>query len=63
VEDVMGCMESFDYCYTTTGIDELTLEKKLVSITDLMGRECLPEPNKLLIYHYSDGSTDKIIKN
>lgn len=63
VEDDMGCIESFDYCYTTTGIDELTLEKKLVSITDLMGRECLPEPNKLLIYHYSNGSTDKIIKN
>jgi len=63
VEDVMGCMESFDYCYTTTGIDELTLEKKLVSITDLMGRECLPEPNKLLIYHYSDGTTQKTIKN
>jgi hypothetical protein len=63
VEDVMGCMESFDYCYTTTGIDELTLEKKLVKITNMMGEESLPEPNKLLIYHYSDGSTDKIIKN
>jgi len=59
VEDVMGCMESFDYCYTTTGIDELTLEKKLIRITDLMGRECLSEPNKILIYHYSDGSTLK----
>jgi hypothetical protein len=41
----------------------LVLEKKLVSITDLMGRECLPEPNKLLIYHYSDGTTQKTIKN
>jgi len=29
----------------------------------MIGEECLPEPNKLLIYHYSDGSTDKIIKN
>jgi len=59
IEDIMGCMESFDYCYTTTGVDELTLEKKLIRITDLIGRECLPEPNKILIYHYNDGSTLK----
>jgi hypothetical protein len=63
VEDIMGCMESFDYCYTTTGVTELAIGKHLVKVTDLMGKECLPEPNKLLIYHYSDGSTDKIIKN
>ena len=63
IEDDNGCSESFDYCYTTTGIDELILEKKLVKITNMIGEECLPEPNKLLIYHYSDGSTDKIIKN
>lgn len=61
IEDVMGCQEAFDYCYTTSGLDELVLEKKLLKVTDLMGRECLPEPNKLLIYHYSDGSTCKIL--
>ena len=63
VEDVMGCQESFDYCYTTTGITELNLDKHLIKITDIIGRECLPESNKLLIYHYSDGTTQKTIKN
>jgi len=63
VEDVMGCQEVFNYCFTTTGVNELTLDKHLIKITDLMGKECLPEDNKLLIYHYSDGTTQKIIKN
>jgi len=62
VEDIMGCQEVFNYCFTTTGIDELILEKKLVKITNMMGEECLPEPNKLLIYHYSDGTRVKIFK-
>ncbi len=62
VEDYMGCQEVFNYCYTTTGVNELILEKKLLKVTDFMGRECLPESNKLLIYHYSDGSTLKLIK-
>ena len=59
----MGCREVFNYCYTTTSITELTLDKRLIKITDLMGKECLAEDNKLLIYHYSDGTTQKIIKN
>lgn len=51
------------YYVSTVGIEELTLDRKVVKVTDIMGRECLPEPNKLLIYHYSDGSTDKIMIN
>jgi hypothetical protein len=46
-----------------SGLTELTLDKHLIKITDLMGKECLPETNKLLIYHYSDGTTQKTIKN
>lgn len=48
---------------STVGIKELTLDRKVISITDMMGKECLPENNKLLIYHYSDGTTQKTIKN
>ena len=50
---------SSTYYVSTLGIDELFLSKGIVRITDIMGRECLPEPNKILIYHYSDGSTLK----
>jgi hypothetical protein len=47
------------YYVSTVGIEELSLDKKVTKITDMMGRECLPESNKLLIYHYSDGTTQK----
>ncbi len=50
------------YYVSTLGIDELPLNKSVVRITDVINRECLPESNKLLIYHYSDGSTMKIFK-
>ena len=35
---------------------------KLVKITDLIGREYLPESNKVLIYYYSDGIRVKTFK-
>ena len=60
IEDDNGCQEVFDYCYTVTGIEELTLDRKLISITDIMGKECLPETNKILVYHYSDNTTKKV---
>lgn len=46
---------------STVGVDELTLgNKELVRVTDLMGKPSEPMPNKILIYQYSDGSTEKI---
>lgn len=48
---------------STVGVEELTLDRKVIRITDMMGKECLLEDNKLLIYHYSDGTTQKMIKN
>ena len=63
VEDKMGCQEVFNYCYTTTGIDDLQLNKELVKIVDLMGRPTEPTPNKILIYHYSDGTIIKQLKS
>jgi hypothetical protein len=41
---------------------EISENRKLVRITDLMGRECLPENNKVLIYYYSDGTRVKTFK-
>ena len=51
------------YYVSTVGLEELSINKTITKITDLMGRECLVEDNKLLIYHYSDGTTQKMIKN
>ena len=46
------------------GIEELTqLEKTIVKITDMLGRECKPESGELHIIRYSDGSTEKVIRN
>jgi hypothetical protein len=40
-------------------IKELTgNNKQLVSVTDLLGRDTKIQPNKLLIYSYSDGSKE-----
>jgi hypothetical protein len=41
------------------GIKELSgNSKQLVSVTDLLGRETKIQPNKVLIYTYSDGSRE-----
>ncbi len=37
-------------------------EKEIIRIIDLMGRECKAQPNVLLIYVYSDGTTEKVFK-
>ena len=45
------------------GIIELAPKKReLLRIIDLMGRETEPKSNIVLIYIYSDGSTEKVIK-
>jgi len=48
------------YYVSTVGIEELSINKTVTKITDMMGKECLPETNKLLIYHYSDNTTKKV---
>lgn len=58
-----GIILSSTYYVNTVSIEELSLSRNIVKVTDILGRESLPEPNKLLIYHYSDGSTEKIITN
>jgi hypothetical protein len=47
------------YNVTLSGINELTgNSKQLIGVSDLMGRETKVQPNKLLIYTYSDGSKE-----
>ena len=60
------CQATYNYCEGTwTGPlpTRLQAEKKLVSVTDLLGRETKIIKNKLLLFIYSDGSvTRKLIK-
>jgi hypothetical protein len=51
-----------NYCNNncTTSLNELSTNlKTLVKITNVMGQEAIPEPNQLMIYIYSDGTTSK----
>lgn len=61
VEDVMGCKEVFNYCFTTTDIAELSLDRELVRIVDSMGEITEPTPNRILFYQYADGTTKKVL--
>lgn len=57
-----GCSDT-STCYLVdyTGINELQVgEKTLVKIVDLTGRETTPTKNTVLIYVYSDGTTERI---
>ena len=60
------CQATYDYCDGTWSGPLLTrqTEKKLVAVTDLLGRPTKIINNKLLLFIYSDGSvTKQIIKN
>jgi hypothetical protein len=60
-----GAIWSGDVPYLNCGlgIEEFSQTKKeLVKITDLMGRETEFRPNTILIYMFSDGSTQKVMQ-
>lgn len=53
-----------DYYLNFVGIDELNQPNKtIVRVIDMMGRECNPESGKVQIIQYSDGTTQKVIRN
>ena len=59
------CQATYDYCDGTWSGPLLTrqAEKKLVVVTDVLGRPTSIIKNKLLLFIYNDGSvTKKIIK-
>jgi len=46
----------------TTGVNEVQqVEKQLLKIVDILGRESKPQPNVVLFYIYSDGTVEKRI--
>jgi hypothetical protein len=46
----------------TASIDEMVINKKLVKIIDMMGNKSEITSNKLLIFIYSDGTTEKVFQ-
>ncbi|NNE56138.1 MAG: hypothetical protein HKN32_08965 [Flavobacteriales bacterium] len=59
-DEMILAMNDMAFC-TPTLVDELTTEKQLMKITDLLGRETENKPNKLLIHFFDDGSIEKKI--
>ena len=56
------CQLTYDYCDGTWSgplLTRATAKKKLMKITDLLGRPTKETKNKLLFYIYSDGSVEK----
>ena len=56
------CQATYDYCDGTWSgplLTRSTTKKKLMKITDLLGRPTKENKNKLLFYIYSDGSVEK----
>ena len=70
VVDTNGCESWFvqtvdvDTCSTSctsTGLNNYTTSKKLLKVTDILGRNIKPEQNKILFYIYNDGTVEKRI--
>ena len=60
------CQATYDYCEGTWvgPLPFRTSEKKLVAITDILGRPVMKDQRKgVLIYIYDDGSTEKYLRH
>ncbi|MFK7785469.1 MAG: hypothetical protein AB8B56_10150 [Crocinitomicaceae bacterium] len=64
VINYLGCVDTSYCAYVCTwGLEELLMNKvELVGVYDIMGRETEDRPNTLLIYLYSDGTTEKVFR-
>ena len=51
-------------CNDPAGLNDIynLSEKKLIKITDLMGREIKDNSSQVILYHFSDGTIEKIVK-
>lgn len=59
----MGMMGQFIVSNPSASLSELSSnEKEIIKVVDLLGREVVPENNKVLLYIYSDGTIEKQIR-
>lgn len=63
IDDVCVSTDSLE-CFNTVGIKEFNYnkEKKIIRIVDVLGRETEDKSNILLIFIYSDGTTEKVFR-
>jgi hypothetical protein len=63
VKDKAGCIINIVFTVTNvpTSISEFNSERKLLKITDLLGKETKSNRNELLFYLYDDGTVEKKI--
>jgi len=59
--DVISAIDSSIIINCATSITEISQNKKLIKIVDVLGRENTEEKNKLLFYIYKDGTVKKKI--
>jgi len=61
VKDKAGCIINVVFTVTNvpTSILEFNSERKLLKITDLLGKETKSNRNELLFYLYDDGTVEK----
>ena len=60
----LGCIDT-SYCHDICvwGIEEISnSEKKLLRIIDITGRNTEDKPNTVLIFIYSDGTTERVFR-
>jgi hypothetical protein len=63
IDEVCVSTSPFTCANNNVGLSELPKsEKHLIKIVDSMGRETENKPNSLLIYIYSDGTTEKVFR-
>ena len=62
--DALGCESQAVYYavdFPLTSIDEISSDKKLIKITDVLGRKVNRQKNVTLFYHYTNGTVEKKI--
>jgi hypothetical protein len=58
---VTACIYPFNISIGTTDINEIINKRKVLKVTDILGREIKVDKNKLLFYIYNDGTVEKRI--
>ena len=67
ITDSAGCSYTssqsifIDSCNTSTGLNNYTTSRKLLKVTDILGRDTKPKSNIILFFIYSDGTVEKKI--